>query len=74
MTWEELKEKAKEMGASVYVSPLGDNYERIGFKNIYIHNDDGEIYISVETKSGFALLADNNRTPDQMLAIMKALQ
>lgn len=73
LSWEELKEEAKKMGASIYISQFGDNFERIGFKNANFFNDDGEKYIVVETKSGYALLAED-RTPDQMLAIMKALQ
>lgn len=73
MTWEELKEEAKKIGASIYISPFEDNFERIGFKNANFFNDNGEKYIAVETKSGFAIFAEN-RTPSQMLAIMKALQ
>ena len=73
MTWEELKEKAKEMGADIYISPLGDNFERIGFKNANFFNDNGEKYIAVETKSGYALFAED-RTPKQMLMIMRGLQ
>lgn len=73
MTWEELKEEAKKMGASFYISPFGDNFERIGFKNVKFFNDNGEKYIAVETKCGHEIFAEH-RTPDQMLAIMKALQ
>ena len=47
MTWEELKEKAKEMGASVYISPYGDNFERIDYKNVCFFND-GNISASDE--------------------------
>ena len=74
MTWDELKEKAKEMGASIYISPLGDNFERIGFKNVNLFNDNGDKYVSVETeRSGYVLLA-TDRTPEQMLMIVRGLE
>ena len=74
MTWEELKEEAKKMGAKIYISPYGDGFERIDYKNITLNNAG---YISVaDTVWGIDIVATlaKHRTPDQMLAIMKALQ
>lgn len=39
MTWEELKEEAKKMGARIYISPYVDGYERIDYKNIKLDNN-----------------------------------
>lgn len=73
MTWEELKEEAKKMGAKIYISPYGDGFERIDFNDkAFFQNG----RVSVGTyNTGIYLVADvaTNRTPDQMLAIMKAL-
>lgn len=68
MTWDELKEEAKKMGAEIYTSPY-DDFERIDFKNVYL-NKNGQIAVQDEN---LAMLSED-RTPDQMLAIMKALQ
>ena len=66
MTWEELKEEAKKIGATIYISPYGDGFERIDYKGLSCYNDCSMTF-AYET---FAI----ERTPDQMLAIMKALQ
>lgn len=68
MTWDELKEEAKKMGAKIYISPY-DDFERIDFKNVYL-NKNGQIAVQDEN---LAMLSED-RTTDQMLAIMKALQ
>ena len=59
MTWEELKEKAKEMGYADNGNYFGDI--------IVEFDEDGTIWVE-----GSKLAS--NRTYDQMLAIMKALQ
>ena len=69
MTWEELKEEAKKMGAhcskdSIYFSHLE-------------FDEDGGIYLDPfclddEVDVNFCISSD--RSPDEMLAIMKALQ
>ena len=61
MTWEELKQKAKEMGSNVEVF---DEFIEVGY--LYFWND-GEINMLGETVA-------KKRTPDQMYSIMKALQ
>lgn len=74
MTWEELKEKAKEMGATIYISPYGDGFERIDFNDMSFFQGG---CVSVGTyNTGIYLMANiaTDRTNDQMLAIMKALQ
>lgn len=61
MTWEELKEEAKKMGYKTTDSCIYNSY--VG---IYFYKD-GRIKHDYETIA-------YKRTPDQMLAIMKALQ
>lgn len=61
MTWEELKEETMEMGG--FVEIFG---EFISMGNVYFWNN-GEVNIRGEVIA-------KDRTPDQMLAIMKALQ
>ena len=65
MTWEELKAKAKELGAIIYISPY-DDFERITYKGLSCIND-GSMLFACETFS-------ENRTPDQMWQIMEALR
>ena len=74
ISWEELKEEAKKMGATIYISPYGDGFERIDYKNITLNND-GDV-VAADTVWGIDVIATlaKHRTPDQMLAIMKALQ
>lgn len=59
MTWDELKEEANKMGYGAYGDSVGDI--------IIEFFEDGTIMVE-----GSQLATD--RTPDQMLAIMKALQ
>ena len=61
MTWSELKEEAKKMGA--YVEIFG---EFISMGDVFFWNN-GEVNI-------LGAIIAKDRTPDQMLAIMKALQ
>ena len=61
MTWEELKEEAKKMGADVEI--FG---EFISMGDVFFWNN-GEVNI-------LGKVIAKDRTPDQMLAIMKALQ
>lgn len=74
MTWEELKEEAKKMGAEIIKGIVADlTYEVIVFNHFRFYRD-GEI-----TYPDFLPLEDRHfvskdRKPDQMLAIMKALQ
>lgn len=68
MTWEELCEKAKEMGYSDYDHPYLNTVE----KDEFVFYKGGWIYI--DKKNGNEILLSSGRTYDQMLAIMKALQ
>ena len=65
LSWEELKEEAKKMGALIYKDEICFEY------------DGGELYISYwndgRVEADLTIIAQH-RTPDQMLAIMKALQ
>ena len=70
MTWEELIEKAKEMGYSTSYY-LNDDDVEIGYIycNDYIYlEEDGTITTSTEN------IVAENRTYDQMYAIMEALK
>lgn len=81
MTWEELKEKAKEMGYTVLCDGISIyDYDR----NISFSRADGKVCacFDVEVKVGnvshfptkYAPVLAMDRTPEQMLAIMKALR
>ena len=71
MTWEELKEEAKKMGAligksgAIYISHL--QFEEDG--GIYVDPADYDL-----EELGECIGISSDRTPDEMLAIMKALQ
>jgi hypothetical protein len=69
MTWEELKEKAKEMGALVCCGGT------ILFSHLEFH-EDGDIYLDREELDDVWNIpcVSSDKTPDEMLAIMKALQ
>jgi hypothetical protein len=73
MTWEELKEKAKDLGYRV-VEDDGD-LPYLGITE-YLENEDINIifcdYGSIETNCGDTVA--ENRTPDQMYQIMLALR
>ena len=76
MTWEELKEEAKKMGAEIVISIFADEIiEKIIFNNVAFYSDGGVCGIyereDGSTYCGSAFTQD--RTPDQMFAIMKAL-
>ena len=79
MTLEELKEEAKKMGCKVYNQPdlvyfkipysVNKGVERLCFEK------NGDVRIVYEEKGCFgSMILSQDRTPDQMLAIMKALQ
>jgi len=74
MTWEELKEEAKKMGAKIYISPYGDGFERIDYKNITLTNKGDVVVEGRFYDMDVTVDLAENRTPDQMLDIMKALQ
>lgn len=70
MTWEELKEKAKELGftTSSYINEDEVELEYI-YCNDYIYlEEDGDITTSTEN------IVAENRTPEQMYQIMLALR
>ena len=80
MTWEELCEKAKEMGAEIVVGSIGKyTYKKIIIDKLCFYSD-GEItcpYIFINEEGcpekGVVKVA-KNRTYDQMYAIMEALK
>ena len=70
MTWEELKEKAKELGFTIssYINEDEVELEYI-YCNDYIYlEEDGNITTSTEN------IVAENRTYDQMYQIMQALR
>ena len=70
MTWEELKEKAKELGFTIssYIDEDEVELEYI-YCNDYIYlEEDGNITTSTEN------IVAENRTPEQMYQIMLALR
>lgn len=76
MTWEELKEKAKEMGYYVvFKEPYDDVVECIVNDNGFSFYPDGTCEFDCNLSDelcGCPFAYD--RKPEQMLAIMKALQ
>ena len=80
MTWEELKEETKKMGAEIVVGSIGEHtYEKIIMDKLCFYSD-GEItcpYMFINEdgypKQDIIKVAEN-RTPDQMFAIIKALK
>lgn len=74
MDWEELKQEAQKMGATIYISPYGDGYERIDYKNIILNNN-GDVVVT-DTVFGIDVMATfaTHRTTDQMFTILKARQ
>ena len=68
MTWDELKEKAKEMGYKGHENVEWSGlYTRVGDDNIVTFYKDGHIEINNE-------LLMSDRTPEQMLMIMRGLE
>lgn len=65
MTFEELKEEAKKMGADVDTEDI--TFESADGWTCTTYWKDGDISMN-------EVLIAEHRTPDQMLAIMKALQ
>lgn len=74
MTWEELKEKAKELD-NVEVIADNDTYILISQQgNYYIKfSENGDISVVEDWEIDDLLIAEN-RTPDQMYQIMLALR
>lgn len=74
MTWDELKEEAKKMGAEIIKGIVADlTYEVIVFNHFRFYRDGVITYpdfLPIEERH----FVSKDRTPDQMLAIMKALQ
>lgn len=70
MTWEELKEKAKELGYSIssYINEDEIEIEYIDYNDHIYLDENGTITTSIEN-----FVADH-RTPDQMYQIMLALR
>ena len=70
LTWEELKDKAKEIGYFLSKDYQNDEFlsKRIGEK-FYCFRQEG----AVDNGQYYGIIAEH-RTPSQMLAIMKALQ
>lgn len=80
MDWNQLKEEAKKMEWEIIVGTLCDyTYEKIVTKTLSFYRD-GTItcpfeYVNVDGyPSHDRVVVAEKRTPDQMLAIMKALQ
>ena len=71
MTWEELKEEAKKMGLNTEQRMISVPHNEQSF----IFLERGDIFVEYpEGGEARALWLCRSRTPDQMLAIMKALQ
>ena len=68
MTWEELKEEAKKMGYHCY-DKLS---EKLTNGKYMFFQDTGNVFFT--DKYQLAICFATDRTPDQMLAIMKAPQ
>lgn len=68
MTWEELKQKAKEMGYHHY----GKLSEKLTNGKYIFFKCRGNVFFTDKNQLSICFATD--RTPDQMLAIMKALQ
>ena len=68
MTWDELKEEAKKMGYRCY----GKLSEKLTNGKYVFFQDSGNVFFT--DKNQLAICFATDRTPDQMLAIMKALQ
>ena len=72
MTWEELCEKAKEMGAVKVDRVFKNKYkEKIIFRNVAFYGQGTVHYVNGDT---ICEAFTQDRTPEQMYQIMKALQ
>lgn len=77
MQWEELKEKAKKMGATIVIRTFADGtIEKIVFNNVAFYSDGGVcgIYERVDGSTYCGSAFTQDRTPEQMLMIMEALR
>ena len=77
MTWEELKEEAKKMRFNFYHNFDSCFFKGVGYNKRIHFYETGQIDISlvlVEEGTHISILFSENRTPDQMWQIMKALQ
>ena len=75
MTWEELKQKAKEMRFNFYPNFDGCFFKGIGYNKQLHFYETGEIGLCLEEEgTHISIIFSENRTPDQMWKIMKALQ
>lgn len=75
MTWEELKEEAKKMRFNFYHNFDSCFFKGVGYNKRIHFYETGQIDISlVEEDTHISILFSEKRTPDQMFAIMKALQ
>lgn len=73
MTWDELKEKAKEMGAEIIKGIVADlTYEVIVFEDFRFYRD-GQITYPDFLPPEERHFVSKNRTPSQMFAMMKVL-
>lgn len=71
MTWEELVEKAKELGGAIG-KDTGDIY----FSNL-VFEEDGGIYLNdalIDDECNVIPCISSDRTPEEMFAIMEALR
>lgn len=66
LTWEELKEKAKEMGYVEYDFCGGELTKELRYSTSFYKNGDIEI--------NYDYVIAKNRTPEQMLMIMRGLE
>lgn len=67
MTWEELKEEAKKMGCNLFISKSKCDDKEFDEEAFSTSSDNGTFY-------QYGTVHIHNIKPDQMLAIMKALQ
>ena len=74
MQWSELKEKAKEMGAYIYISDFNDGFERIDFRNASFFQNGCVSFSSELGFVGGVIIIAENRSKEQMLMIMKGLE
>lgn len=74
MTWDELKEKAQELGAEILIGGvLGKNYEVILYKNFRFYRD-GVITFPESLPLTERYCVADDRTYTQMFMIMDALK
>ena len=73
MTWEELKQEAKKMGATIDIRPYGDRFERIEYKNIILNSHGDVAVVGTVFDIDTIVTLAKHRTTNQMYQIMKAL-